>query len=366
MSLPVQQATGIYTKAYMKAFREDIPVPSFLRSFFKTETYPTKTVAIEVQRMDEKIAVDVLRGTDGNRNQFSRSTEKEFMPPFFDENFDATELDRYDRVFGEDPSYTPMTIGYLAKDTSAKLIELKKKIERAKELMCSQVFETGIVELVNGDNIDFKRKSTSKVDLSGSGGYWSTVTTDVESQLIAGAEFVRTYGKSGVAEFNLVMSGSAFVNLKKTNYFKDNADWTNVKLVDINMPQKAAFGAGYHGQISAGAYIFNIWTYDEIYKNASGTITRYLPTTCAFMVPVSGTRFELSHAGIPAIIKDKKNAEFGEYIAQQASEYWVNNYIDKKAKSHTFELMSAPLPVPVTVDMIYTMTVLGEAAPEVG
>jgi len=366
--LPVEQVKGIFTHAYMRAYREDIPVPSFLRSFFTTSVYETKTVGIEVERMDEKIAVDVLRGTDGNRNQFSLSTEKQWMPPFFNEYFDATSLDRYDRVFGADPAFTPKTIGYLATDVSRKLIELRKKIERAKELQCAQVFDTGTVVLINGDNINFKRKATSMVDLVGAGGYWSTTTTDIEAQLIAGAEFVRNNGKNGTSEFNLTMSGLAWVALKKTNYFKDNANFQQVKLIDIMMPQKAAFGAGYMGRISAGAYIFNIWTYDEVYKAAGsgGVITRYLPSDTAFMAPVNGTRFELAHAGIPAIIRDTTNAEFSEYIAQQASEYWINNYIDYKAKSHTFEIMSAPLAVPVTVDMIYTMTVLNVENPEIG
>jgi len=365
--LPVQQARNIFNKAYLAAYKEMIPVPSFLKSFFPVKTFDTKTVSIEVQRGTERIAVDVLRGTDGNRNTFSRSTEKEFMPPFFSENFDATSLDRYDRIFGMDAAFTPKTIGYLASDVALKLSELRNKIDRAKELQCSQVFETGTVELINGDSIDFKRKAASKVDVSTADKYWNDVTADVEGQLIAAAQFIRSYGKSGVPTFNLVMSGSAWVKLKNTNYIKNYANYEKVSLLDINMPQTQAFGAGLMGRISAGAYIFNVWTYDEVYEAANtGVITRYWPEDMAFIVPTAGTRFELVHAGVPAIIRDMARAEFPEYITNQASEYWVNNYIDAKAKSHTFEIMSAPLAIPVTVDMIYTMTVIDPNAPVVG
>ena len=48
-----------------------VNVPSFLRSFFPVKTTASKYVSIEVQRGTEYAAVDVLRGTDGNRNTFS-------------------------------------------------------------------------------------------------------------------------------------------------------------------------------------------------------------------------------------------------------------------------------------------------------
>lgn len=356
--LPIQQARNIFTKAYLQAFKENIPTPSFLKSFFDVKKYATKTIGIEVQRGTERIAVDVLRGVDGQRNQFSLSTEKEFMPPFYNENFDATLLDRYDRVFGAEANQVPATIGYLATDVADKYTMLRAKIERAKEKQCAEVFETGIVVLNNGDNIDFKRKAASKVDV-GAGQYWTTAAADVEAQLIAGAEFIRKQGKNGTPEFNLVISGAAMVALKKTDYFKDNADYKQVQLIDIKMPQTTSFGAGYHGRIVAGAYIINLWTYDEIYEQKdTGVITRYLSENIAFMVPVKGTRFELAHAGVPAIIRDKANAEFGSMIVSKAAEYYLNNYIDNKGKAHIFEIYSAPLSIPVTVDMIYTIQIL--------
>lgn len=358
MSINTQQAKGIFTKTYMAGFKEQVPTPSFLRSFFDTFTTATKTVGIEVQRGTEKMAVDVIRGTNGNRNKFSLSSEKQYMPPFYNENFDATSLDRYDRVFNDTEGVSPRTIGYLAADVMEKYNTLREKINRAKEKQAAEVFETGIVQLKNGDNIDFKRKAESKLDVNTGGDYWSVTGADVEGQLISGAEFIRNKGKNGTPVLNLVMSGQAWVALKKTDYFKNNADHTNVRLVDINLPQKNAFGAAYHGQISAGAYIMNVWTYDEVYEDASGTVTRYMPSNTAFIVPTAGTRFAMAHAGVPAIIRDTANAEFGQRIVSQAAEFYLNNYIDSAGKAHIFEIYSAPLAVPVTIDMMYTMQVL--------
>ena len=63
-------------------------------------------------------------------------------------------MDRYDVAFGQNPTASPATIGYLSSDVATKYMTLKGKIERAKEKQCAQVFETGIVTLINGDNID--------------------------------------------------------------------------------------------------------------------------------------------------------------------------------------------------------------------
>lgn len=355
-NLPAVQARNIFTKVMIDAYNERIPSSSFLKSFFKVKTTATKTVSIEVQRGTEKIAVDVLRGTGGRRNQFSLSSEKEFLPPFYNENFDATSLDRYDRVFGMNANAVPKTIGYLASDVADKYMALREKIERAKELQAAQVFETGVVVTKNGDNIDFKRKAGSLVDNSASP--WSTTTTDVEAQLVAGAEFIRRTGKNSTSEFNITMSGTAWIALKKTDYFKNNANFNQVLLIDVNMPQASSNGASFHGRIVAGAYIFNVWTYDEGYDTDAGVFTRYWNEKKVFITPVKGTKFDMAHAGVPAIIRDVKRAEFSQFIKQIASEYYMNNYIDPAAKAHIFEIYSAPLPVPVTVDMIYTMQIL--------
>ena len=356
MAIPIQQARGIFTQATLAKYKESIKAPTFLSSFFKVKTTTAKYISIEVQRGTEKIAVDVLRGTSGNRNMFSKSTEKQYMPPFYNENFDATALDFYDLLFGENLNPTRSVIGGLAAGVAEKLGELRLKIERAKELMASQVLETGVVTLVNGDDIDFKRKATSMKDNSGTP--WSTVTTDIESHLIAAGDFLRTYGKNTSKVLNMIVSGTVLVDLKKSDYFQDNANFQQVRLVDVNLPQADSRGAAYHGRIAAGAYLVNIWSYDEMYTNASGTATRYTDAKKVIILPSEGTQFYFSHAGVPAIIVDKSNAEFPAYIKQVANEYVINNYIDNQRKSHTFELMSAPLPVPVTVDMMYTMKVL--------
>lgn len=356
MTIPKEQARRIFTEGFLGVYREQTPSSNFMKSFFRNHTTPDKMLSIEVERNTERIAVDVIRGTNANRNTFSRFSEKKYQPPFYNEGFDATSLDRYDIAIGQAGAPTQETINTVARNITGKLEELRKKIERAKEKQASQVLETGVVELENNDSVDYKRKADSMVDLSANP--WSTTGAPVEQQLIDGGDWIRKNGKNAAKTLNLIMSSDAWVDLKKTDYFKNNAAYQQVSLVDVNMPQVDIGGSVFHGRIVAGGYTLNVWTYDETYEDKSGNTQYYWPRDYAVMVPERGTDFVMAHAGVPAIIADQGNAEFSQYIASMEAMYWVNNFIDMNRKAHIFELYSAPLAIPVTVDMIYTMKVL--------
>lgn len=365
MPLDVQVARGILTKKYTQVFNENIPAPSFLRSFFPSVVYPTDLISIEVRRGTEKIAVDVLRGTRGNRNIVSLSTEKNYRPPFYKEFFDATEIDNYDRVFGQSAEADVALFSQMGQDIANEYLELRKKIERAKEKQCAEVFETGVVTMVNGDAIDFKRKADSLVDLGPD--YWDTASAkQVEESLTEAAKFIRTDGKNGAGMFNLKLSEEAWLVLKGTDFFKNDANYQNVQLNDIRRPETEPFGATYHGTITAGSSIFNVWTYDETYEEDDGTTKRYLDKHKAVITPVTGTRFQFSHAALPQIMRDTRNAEFPELIGRVAAEYARTNHIDKNAMAHYFWLMSAGVALPITVDQIYTMKVIDDSEAVVG
>jgi len=369
MSIPTQQARKIFTDITLEVYRENIPAPSFLRTFFETRTSSSLYTSIEVQRGTEYVASQVLREQKANMNGWDVSTEKKFKPPFYNEGFDITQMDKYDILFGSNNNVSANQIATFGEEVGMKYADLRATIERAKELQASQVFDTGTVVTKFGTNIDFGRRATSMVDVGASDAteYWGNTSADVEAQLIAGAEHIRNYGKIGVSEFNIVMSGAAFVDLKKTTFFKDLANFDKVQLTDITFPQKDAFGAALHGRISFGAYVGYIWTYDEVYETSAGVITRYWDEDSLFMVPVTGTRFRMAHGGFPQIMGNPAQTEGNpQFITYQAGEYGFNNYITEDKTSHIFEIKSAPLAVPVTVDMIYTATVRGTANPEQG
>lgn len=360
MPISLSEARGVFTRALVARWNElsELAPKNFLGSFFGKATTTSKEVSIEVMRGTEKVASDVLRGTQGNRNTFSKSSEKLFIPPFYNEWFDVTELNHYDLLFGDAASApSGAVITGMIEQALDKLNILKYKIERAYELQRAQVLTSGIVELKSGDNIDFKRKAASMVAKS-AGAYWTVNTVDPREDLQAGAEFLRNTGKAGTGEFNVVMGAKALAAFLK-NPFIVNSLVKDVKLIDLQLPQTNAMGGSFHGRVSCGPYIVNVWSYPETYENAEGVSVPYIDVNHIVMLPVSGTRFTMSFAGIPAIIRDARNAEFPEYIRQMEADYFINNYIDPFGKKHVFEILSAGLAVPVSVDRIYSSKVTG-------
>lgn len=360
MAIPIQEARGLFTKTLVARWNElmEIAPKNYLRSFFTKKTTTAKEISIEVMRGTEKIAVDVLRGTNGNRNTFSKHAEKIFVPPFFNEYFDATELDRYDLLFGQDASNPTIgVIDGMITQALEKLNILKYKIERAYELQCSQVFTTGIVQLTNGDNIDFKRKAGSMV-VKDAAGYWSVSTVDPRDDMRSGADFLRKTGKAYDSEFNVILGAKALTDLLANPNVNDDKIKT-LALVDLRMPQTDAMGGVYHGTLSAGPYKMHLWSYPDYYDNSEGVSTAYINDYYMIILPKTSGKFVMSYAGVPAIIRDQRNAEFPEYIRQMESDYFINNFIDPYGKKHVFEILSAGLSVPVSVDRIYSSQVTG-------
>lgn len=337
-------ARGLFTKMLIDVYQERIRPTGFLRGFFPTVTEPTKELSIEVERGFEKIAVDVVRGTEGNRNTFSKSTEKIFVPPLYREYFDATQLDLYDRVLGSQGTVNEKLFAALMNRVADRLGLLQDKIERAKELQCAQIIETGIVTIEAGVNIDFKRKAASLVN-EGAGQYFAD-NIDPFKKLEAGCEFQRTVGKSGDAVFNALFGKTAWADFLANTKFLARQDFTNMSLDNVTGPARNGVGAAYHGMVTAGSYKVALWTYPEFYDNASGVSTPYLNAKKVVMIP-SNPRFKLGHGAVPQLI-----GQPGQMPTQ--GEYVVGEFIDERKATHDFDIQSAPLAIPVAVDQIYT------------
>lgn len=341
-----QDARNLFTKSLAAVYRERISPTSFLRSFFPVVEKGTKEISIEVERGFEKIAVDVVRGTEGNRNEFGKSTEKIFVPPYFREYFDMTSLDGYDKMFG-DGEISLNTFDNFLSDVSDKMSMVQSKIERSYEYQCSQVLETGIVTLTNGTNIDFKRKALSKVNVSGSNP-WTTGSNSPYDDLNTGAQWLRSNGKSQGGTFNVIMGNEAYAAFEANATVQARSDIRNFMLDAIREPQRNSVGANYHGTTSAGAYRFNIWTYVEEYTNSSGVQTKYMNAKNIVILPES-PRFNLVFAAVPQLLTQG---------GMTAGAYKFGEYTDERKHSHIMDVRSAGLAIPVAVDQIYTAQVV--------
>jgi len=354
MQISTAAARGIFTKKLIAVYKERTVPTGFLRSFFQTKESNTKQISIEVQRGTEKIAVDVERGTEGNRNQFSKSSEKIFVPPFYHEYFDAVELDFYDRLFTQDGTVDEVTFNQWLDTVVEKLGMLQDKIERAYEVQCKQVLEDGIVTLTNGDNIDFKRKAGSLVAYS-AGRDWSIGTVDPRVTLEDAGNFIRKEGKAAGDVYNAILGSEVYNALINNPIFQDQADNRRISLDEIRMPQRSSTGATLHGQVSAGSYKFNIWTYPQFYDDDSGDGNPYIDPKKIIVLPEM-PKFVLGFAAVPQLIGAK--ADVGAGIAGKRGAFLIGEHLDQRNTAHIIDIKSAGVAIPVSIDMIYTEDVL--------
>jgi len=328
-------------------YTERPKVFNFLRSFFPTVEETTKYLSIAVRRGSEMVAVDVTRGSEGNRNSFGKSTEKVIEPPYYREYFDATELDIYDRMFGDVSEISEATFITFMQDVSEKLLMLVDKIERAYELQCAQVLETGIVTVADGTNINFLRKAGSLVDNTGTA--WTGANSPY-THFEAAGNFLRQVGKAQGGTLNAILGSTALNAFLDNSVVKARNDIKNMKLDDVRAPQRDSLGATLHGQISAGSYLVNLWAYPEFYDNASGVSTPYINPKKVIVLP-EVPKFKLGFAAVPQLLK----AESPRIIK---GAYVFGDYPDERLHAHIFDVRSAGVAIPTAVDQIYTMQVV--------
>lgn len=347
-TIPASEARNIFTSKVIAVFKERPQVFSFLRSFFPTEESTERYISVEVQRSLEKVAVDVIRGSEGNFNKFSLANQKKFDPPFYREWLNVTETDLYNRMLGNG-DVDAFVFSAFIENVVDRVGKLQDKIERAYELQCSQALQTGIVTMQTGDNIDYKRQSTSKVDLSSSAP-WTTGTNDPIAALQTGLDFLRSEGKSQGVLTNGIFGAKAWNALLGNAKFSARADVKSFDLANVAAPQRNAVGGTMLGLITVGSQQVMAWGYNEGYENASDTFTKYIADENVILLPeVSACK--LAFAGVPTVFGAGENA-----VTPGA--YHMVEELNQYQGVHKMGLMSAGLAVPYKVDQIYTAKVV--------
>jgi len=346
MAIPIQDSRNLFTKTLISVYKEKVDVMSFLRSFYRRREVMTKEVSIEVQRGTEKIAVDVTRGTKGNRNTFSKSTEKIMVPPFYWEYMSANEHRLYDIAIGSTssaPAFAQLT-AELAED----LFELQKKIERAVEKQCADVFMTGVITLADNSTIDYKRKAASLLAYA-AGRDFGINTVDPFDVFKGACEFLRKTGKVQTMSFKAILGDTVISDLFNNTIFKERQNLFNMSLDTINSPQANAAGGVYHGTITAGPYRVELWTYPDFYEDSTGTMVPYITATKMVVLPPN-PGFELVYAAVPQLIGANGS------IPQQGA-FLIQDFIDEKATTHEYHIKACPLAIPTKVDQMITYTI---------
>jgi hypothetical protein len=352
-SINLADAQQLFTKKLTAVLSDRVEPKAFLRSHFtETESWSLE-ISTQTSRVAELIAKDTTRGTDGNRNIFGKSTEKLFIPPFYNEYFDITQLDGYNQLYG-DPSalISDIVFDRFLQTVADKMMLIQDSIDRAYEKQCGDVFTDGIITLADGSQIDFKRKSESKVTLSGAA-LWTNAAADPNDVLLQAANFLRITGKSPDATYNVIMGADVYqAYIANAAVLKRGAifNWNMDRLLPA---QRQSTGFSDHGTVSAGSYNFNLLSYPQYFDSYSGSSltkgTPYIDPKKIIVVP-QVCKNVLAYAAVPQLLSTGATPMKGKWF--------VYNWPDQKMTTHDFGVKSAGVAIPVAVDQIFTAKVL--------
>ena len=172
-------------------------------------------------------------------------------------------------------------------------------------------------------------------------------------------DFLRNVGNSGGSSVNVIMRSAALEGFLATTQVKEQGPNViqQIQRININMPQfDGVSGFAFHGQIAAGDFSVNLWTYNEKYTDTNGATQYYLAENLVVMIP-DDFQGKTVFGGLPTMNRTNINGVSTALPGIVEATYLIRNYSDEKTMSSTIELTSAPLVVPFTIDKIYTMQV---------
>lgn len=350
-TIGIQEALGTFTKAVQSVVRINPEVTSFFRGFFVDDISVAKGTSFEIIRSGRKVYNDIGINDEPIITRMDKSTEKLFVPGFWDVAVQVDAYDSFERVFGQSDRIQERDFMSLVEEVARQTQLNINAIERKEEMMCSQIMNDGIVTLKNGDDIDYKRQAASIVPYNAAHDF-SVDTVDPAVSLISDAEYLVEKGMVSPGEpINVAMGDTVLSDFLNNPFIKEKADIRRFNgVVEIAPGVTNVRGGTPQGEVKFGNYVFRIWGYSGRYDDPETSVsTKYLdpkkyvmlPTSTDFVMFYGGTK---SWSGVgrnrfPGIRKAKRNF----YEAD-----------DELRVSKLLGFRTRPLPIPREVDRIVT------------
>jgi hypothetical protein len=359
MAIPVQDASNVFTDALVENVSDRTRPTAFLQGFFTSAFRPSKFAKIKVKRANKFVSVDVQRYADGTLYISSFSDEKKFLPPLHNGAMFLNDHELYDNIVGmigamsqgglegNQMALLQTQLQTAIAEMSQEIMDVQDTQLRAVELQCSEALRSGVITINADTNIDYKRKAASMVDL-GAGNYWEDNVDPFET-LEAGCQFLRKVGNSGSSRFNGIFGSIALAKLKNNTVYKEQVDLRNQSGTTITAPERPQEGAEYHGQLSCGSYIVDVWGYDQYYTNAAGVSTPYLDQTEVILIPTDA-QFDLTFHQVPQVIRENATIP-------QTSEFLIQKFVNEEKGYEKMSVKCAPLAILTLVDRVFTVKV---------
>lgn len=357
-------------KSTMRLFEQGSKPMQGLRSFFLSPSENIKdtlSLNLDIVRYARKISINVAKGTGGRYNDFRKFTNKEYFPPEYNEYTDLKSKDMFLRSPGKN-EYQPKTSQDIVSTMATNLIKLGEIIERGEIKQAHDALFAGKVTLINGDIIDYDKKTDHNFVPSVK---WDNASATPLDEISNGISKIEEDSKRDITEINALCSPRLIDPILKALKAKnvDYADPMAFLRSNIAMPDYANMnGMAYHGRFAINGYTVNLWSYDGRYEIPTGysianegTETTYIPANSLILFP-SGVRFDMIYAGVESNNFTTNAALKGNFGISnfmptiEAGARVIYGEPDMKTfKAVNYGVKASPLAVPTDIDSIYTI-----------
>lgn len=300
------QAVQNYTRLMARVFTdlETIPVFTFFQNLFTSGQtiieVDANAIDIDIQRGNKKLAVYIPRGSDAvnaglNRALLDKYTSDTKLFPLIEELTPITSDMITKRMPGE-PVYAPLS--RMAKQIALAMKahrEHMNRIIRKMELSASESIRTGFQTIHGGLKYDFYRLTAHNAS---AGTVWSDSANAAPITDLAGAGDL-IFRDGNRRPTDIIFGGGSWDEFLLTTQITTLAN--NRRIVhftaDMTVDAPAGYedwvksGAIFQGQVKAGDWKFNMWTYPAIYETDADIKTQYMPDG-EVMVIAKGARYD--------------------------------------------------------------------------
>lgn len=330
-------------------------------SFFETEA-----VELDVVRSDNSLALTVQDVSAGYRmNVESLYENNEIVPPAFKEAFTVNAFELMKRQPGKSPFDNPNFKLTLIQKVYKGVDAVARKIRRSNELQAAQVLQEGKATFRDKDDnvlytLNYGANPTHFPTASKA---WSDPTADILGDLASLAGVIRTDGL--VTPNQIIFGSNAWANAQKNDAFMKRLDIRNAHYGAIEMPQMRGNGGTYHGKITIGTDVFEMWTYDGTYKDPKTKEQKYYMHPDKVTMKSTMSRLDAAFGAVPNIgelLGDSTRSQFLPELPPRLSsttesfDIFLNAWMDERKENLFAGVASRPVFIPTALDSFGTLT----------
>lgn len=342
----------------LKSYEQNAAPTMFLSGMFRTPPenfHNSKFVEIDIVRSGEDISVAITDHSQGyNMNSADVFTNKRFTPPVHKEAIPISADDLLERVPGVNPFEDIPFQGALTLRLLQSVNKPEKKIRRAIEFQSSQVLQSGVVDLKDANGltrytIDYKPKATH---FPTAGVAWSAAGAAPLQDLENLCQVIKTdhLTRPKKAVFGATALRN-FLNNSKVQAILDNR---RIDRGSIRPISRGSDGGTFHGTITVGDCVLEIWSYDGRFKDPETGVSLPYVADDKVIVMDPDARLDGTFGAIPRLVPP--DARVAQFLPPRLSnvegglDMFVNAWLDQTGENMFLGVGSRPLMIPTAID----------------